>query len=256
MLKSLFRKTVVIIFLFNLNFIYAWGPDGHHYVAEIAKMYLNKDVKQKVQNVLGAMTFDEAAVWMDEIKKDHAYDALKPWHYIDFDKDKTYVKTEEANIVNALEQSIAKLKNKKALTDDEINTYVKYLFHIVGDLHMPLHTGYPQDKGGNDIKLDFMGKQKNLHYVWDMGMIEYKKITVEDCIKAGSSFSKEEIKTMQKIDVVKWMEESRSYLPQVYDIKNETIDEAYIDRSIPIIEKQIFKAGIRLAAVLNEAFKK
>lgn len=234
----------------------AWGPDGHHYVAEIAKMYLDKGVEKKVQNVLGAMTFDEAAVWMDEIKKDHAYDALKPWHYIDFDKDKTYVKTEEANIVNALEQSIAKLRNKKALTDNEINTYVKYLFHLVGDLHMPLHTGYPQDKGGNDIKVDFMGKQKNLHYVWDMAIIEYKKITVEDCIKAGSAFSKEEIKNMQKIDVVKWMEESRHYLNEVYDVKDGIITEEYINKNTPVIEKQIFKAGIRLAAILNEMFKK
>jgi hypothetical protein len=60
----------------------------------------------------------------------------------------------------------------------------------------------------------------------------------------------------KKIDIVKWMQESRAYLPQVYDIKNNSIDEAYINKSIPIIEKQIFIAGVRLAAILNEIFKK
>ncbi len=244
---SLFIKPVTCL---------AWGPEGHHYVAEIAKLYLDKGVEEKVQKVLGTMSFDEAALWMDEIKKDHAYDNLKPWHYIDFDKDKTYVKTDEGNIINALEKSIAELNNKKALKQDEINTDVKYVFHLVGDLHMPLHDGYPQDRGGNDIKVDFLGAQKNLHYIWDMGIIEYKKITVDDCIKAGAQFYKAEIKELQKIDVVKWMEQSRSCLKDVYDFKDNTLTEEYITKSVPIIEKQIFIAGIRLAAVLNQAFKK
>jgi hypothetical protein len=234
----------------------AWGPEGHHYVAEIAKLYLDKGVEEKVQKVLGSMTFDEAALWMDEIKKDHAYDNMKPWHYINIDKDKTYVKTDEGNVVNELEKSIAKLNNKKDLKEDEINLNVKIVFHLVADLHMPLHDGYGSDRGGNDIKVDFLGAQKNLHYIWDMGIIEYKKVTVNDCIKAGTQFSKAEIKELQKIDVVKWMEQSRSYLKDVYDFKDNTLTEEYITKSVPIIEKQIFIAGIRLAAVLNQAFGK
>ncbi|HEX7412627.1 MAG TPA: S1/P1 nuclease, partial [Bacteroidia bacterium] len=107
-------------------------------MAEIAKLYLDKGVEEQVQKYLGSTTFEEAAVWMDEIKKDHSYDNMKPWHYINIDKDKTYVKAEEGNVVIELEKSIALLNNKKALKEDEINTNVKILFHLVGDLHMPL----------------------------------------------------------------------------------------------------------------------
>lgn len=252
--KTLFVALTIYCSLITAN-CFAWGPEVHHYVAEIAKLYLDKGVEEKVQKVLGSMTFDEAAVWMDEIKKDHAYDNMKPWHYINIDKDKTYVKTDEGNVVNELEKSIAKLNNKKDLKEDEINLNVKIAFHLVGDLHMPLHDGYGNDKGGNDIKLDFMGKPKNLHYIWDMGIIEYKKITVDDCVKAGAMFSKAEIKELQKIDVVKWMEQSRSYLKDVYDFKDNEIGTDYIYKNAPIIEKQIFIAGVRLAAVLNQAFK-
>ncbi len=253
-IKTLFISLTIYCSLQTAT-CFAWGPEGHHYVAEIAKLYLDKGIEEKVQKVLGTMTFDEAALWMDDIKKDHAYDNMKPWHYINIDKDKTYVKTDEGNVVNELEKSIAKLNNKKDLKEDEINTNVKIVFHLVGDLHMPLHDGYGDDRGGNDVKVDFLGAQKNLHYVWDMAIIEHKKITLDDCIKAGSKYSKTQIKELQKIDVVKWMEESRSYLKDVYDFKDNTITEEYITKSVPIIEKQIFIAGIRLAAVLNQAFK-
>lgn len=250
-----FRFLVVLVVL-NIQLSYAWGPDGHKMVAEVAKKYLDKGVQDSVQKYLGSMTFEEASVWMDEIKKDHTYDYMKSWHYINIDKDKTYVKTTEPNVVDELEKSIAQLNNKKALTKDQINNNIKIVFHLVGDLHMPLHAGYGSDRGGNDNKVDFMGKQKNLHYIWDMAIIEDKKITVDNCLKIGTKYSKTQLKELQKIDVVKWMEESRSYLPQVYDIKNGSIDEAYINKNIPVIEKQIFIAGVRLAAVLNAAFSK
>lgn len=245
-----------LTFIIYNSFCFAWGPDGHHYVAEIAKLYLDKGVEEQVQKALGSTTFEEAAVWMDEIKKDHAYDNMKPWHYINIDKDKTYVKTEEGNVVNELEKSIAQLNKKKTLKEDEINTNVKILFHLVGDLHMPLHDGYGSDRGGNDIKVDFLGKEKNLHYIWDMAIIEYKKITLNDCIKAGAKYSKADIQELQKIDVVKWMEESRSLLKDVYDYKDNAITENYINKNALVIERQIFIAGIRLAAILNQAFKK
>ena len=235
---------------------YAWGPDGHKMVAEVAKKYLDKGVQDSVQKYLGSMSFEEAAVWMDEIKRDHSYDYMKSWHYINVDKDKTYVKTDEPNVVNELEKSIAQLRNKKTLTKDEINNNIKIVFHLVGDLHMPLHAGYGSDRGGNDEKVDFMGKQKNLHHVWDEDIIKYKNITLDDCLKVGNKYSKAQIKELQKIDVVKWMNDSRSLLKDAYNFKDATITEEYINKSTPLIEKEIFIAGLRLASVLNQTFKK
>jgi hypothetical protein len=213
-------------------------------------------VQDSVQKYLGAMSFEEASVWMDEIKKDHTYDYMKTWHYINIDKDKTYIKTTEPNVVDELQKSIAQLSNKKALTKDEINSNLKIVFHLIGDLHMPLHAGYGSDRGGNDEKVDFMGKQKNLHYVWDMAIIEYKKITLDDCLKMNAKYTKIQIKELQQINVINWMEDSRSLLKDVYNYKDATITEDYINKSAPLIEKEIFIAGVRLAAVLNGVFKK
>ncbi len=56
--------------------------------------------------------------------------------------------------------------------------------------------------------------------------------------------------------MVEWHTESRAYLKEVYDYPKDGINEAYIDKSLPIIEKQLVIAGLRLASVLNETFKK
>ncbi len=32
--------------------------------------------------------------------------------------------------------------------------------------------GYADDKGGNDVKVNFFGKSTNLHSLWDSAMLE------------------------------------------------------------------------------------
>jgi nuclease S1 len=59
---------------------------------------------------------------------------------------------------------------------------LKYLIHLVGDLHQPLHAGNNADHGGNDVQVEFIGetidpyshKPWNLHAVWDSGILEVR----------------------------------------------------------------------------------
>ena len=94
-----------------------------------------------------------------------------------------------------------------------------------------------------------------MHWVWDTEIIVAKGITKESCLKQLSSFSEKQLKEVKKVDVEKWMSDSRELLPNVYDYKDGKITQEYIDKNAPIIEKQILVAGLRLAAVLNETFK-
>jgi hypothetical protein len=234
---------------------FAWGHEGHVIVAEIAKKYLNQHVQDSVQKYLGDLSFGEAATWMDDVRKDHNYDYMKTWHYVNVEKDKTYVKSSEENVVTKLELVIDELKAKPRRSAKDINSDLKILFHLVGDLHMPLHVGYGSDKGGNGVALTILGRQSNLHRVWDTDIIEAKKLTAEDCLKLISAYSPAEIKAIQKIDVVAWMTESRALLDAVYDFKGDVIDAEYINKNTSLIAKQLARAGLRLAAVLNASFK-
>lgn len=245
----------VICLLLKSTYSFSWGGTGHKIVAEIAKSYLEKSVQDSVQKYLGEMSFEEAAVWMDEIKKDKTLDYLKPYHYVNVEKDKTYVKVDDKNILEQLQITISQLKNRKSSTKDEINLQLKMLFHLVGDLHQPLHVGYGADKGGNSIDVQFLEKKSNLHRVWDSDIIDYKKITTADCLKLAEKLSAKKLKKISEIDVAKWMKESRSYLKKVYAVKDGKIDEAYIDKNADLVKKQLLFAGIRLASVLNASFK-
>lgn len=235
---------------------FCWGARGHKMVAEFAKQTLDKTIVDSVQCFLGNMSFQEAAVWMDEVRSDPAYNYLKPRHYINVERDATYVKDNNENVVNELELVIALLQSKAPRDKEKIAFALRELFHLVGDLHQPLHAGYGEDKGGNTIEVSYAGKPTNLHKIWDTDIIEEENINLKDCFKCANEMSMEEKRAAQKIDVVKWMDESRALLPFVYGFENGKISSEYSSKAKPIIEKQLVKGGIRLAAVLFRAFKK
>lgn len=233
----------------------AWGPDGHKLVAEVAKSYLRKNVADSVQKYLGSATFEEASVWMDEMRSNPTYDYMKPWHYVNVEKDKTYVSTADWNVINVLIKAIDKLEKRRSIDKDEMAMYLRVLFHLAGDIHQPLHAGYSDDRGGNDIKLKFLDKPSNLHRVWDEEIILNKKIDLAACLAMASMLTpKQKFAELSNTSVLSWMSESRVLLPQVYDFKDNKIDQAYADKNAPVVEKQILLGGMHLAAVLNRIF--
>ncbi|MGZ3883399.1 MAG: S1/P1 nuclease [Bacteroidia bacterium] len=249
------RPFALVLLLFCSFACFSWGGKGHKIVAEIAKKSLDPSIIDSVNYFLDGMSWDDASVWMDEVRSDHSYDYMKPWHYVNVEKDKTYVESKD-NVVSELNLVIEQLNLKGPRQKDKINTALKILFHLAGDLHQPLHAGYGEDKGGNTVDVDFMGKTTNLHRVWDSEIIDYKKISIGDCLKLSNSLLDAEKKSFLTTDVVAWMNESKALLPEVYDFKKGMIDEQYIDRNVPIIEKQLLKAGTRLAYILHNQFKK
>ena len=67
----------------------AWGSKGHAMVAQVAFYYLDDSTKKNVLAYLDGITIDEAANWTDDIKDDHSYDYMKPWHYANFAEGKS-----------------------------------------------------------------------------------------------------------------------------------------------------------------------
>ena len=200
---------------------FAWGSKGHQLVADIAAHFLDDSTKKKVQSYLGNISFEEAATWMDDNRSNSYYDFMKPWHYLDIEKGQDYKPSMEKNLVTVLNAAIVQLENQQlVLKNKEIKTDLLLIFHLTGDLHQPLHCGYPEDRGGNDINITSPDFSSNLHSAWDTQIIEDKNITIDDCLKYYSSYSEEEIKSMQKINLLKWVSQSRALLDTVYCFKN------------------------------------
>ncbi len=250
------KNILILIIIFASFKSFSWSKDGHEIIAQIAKHYLKKPVLDSVQKYLDTLSVEKASTWMDEQRNNHQFDYLKPWHYVNVPKDKTYVKTEKPNLINQLQLAINNLKRHKKLTSAEIAFNLKVVIHLVGDLHQPLHCGYFEDKGGNEIELLYLGKKDNLHHVWDKSLITTNKIDTALCISFIKTMNPKQLKKMQKINVLKWVKESRTILPFVYDFNDNQLNTAYVLSSNQVVTMQLMRGGIRLASILNTAFSK
>lgn len=255
-LNNMKAKNIIFALLLLVNqHAFCWGPTGHKEIGAVALHYLHQNTKDSLAFYLGATNLPEAGLWMDEMRKFPSYDYMKPWHYIAFNPGESYGPNNNENVINELNKRIEHLKHRNLYSKEEVAVDIKILVHLTEDLHMPLHAGYASDTEGNAIHITFMDKPTTLHWAWDNDIMLQQNITTEDCIALLSTFTKQQLDQKSKTDIVAWMNESRSYLPQVYDYQGDSISVAYADKNAPIIKARLSLAGIRLAYLLNELFK-
>jgi micrococcal nuclease len=77
-------------------------------------------------------------------------------------------------------------------------------------------------------------------------------INTQTILNQYAKLSPAQINSLKPTNPSAWIAESRAYLDQIYAFSNSTIDEAYVHKVTPIIEYQLLKAGIRLAAILEK----
>ena len=109
-------KRLSFLFLFTLisSLSFGWGEIGHHIIAEIAKAHVNNNIQDSVNKYLGSMSWESAATWMDDMRRNKEYAYFKTWHYINIEKDMPYdsTKTGTDNVYVQLQTAINNLKNK------------------------------------------------------------------------------------------------------------------------------------------------
>ena len=199
------------------------------------------------------MPVDTAANWMDIMKSNPDYDFMRTWHYVDYPKDQPYKETSQDNLLNRLTWTFNELKHKGTLCDDQIKFDVLVMFHLMGDLHMPLHTGYDDDLGGNRITVQYdTMKTHNLHRFWDEDIIRLANIKAEDCMALLQN--RDVDVDAIKIDFMDWVNESRNLLGEVYNFPENIISDAYLKKNKEVVKRQLLFAGMRLAKILNTFF--
>jgi S1/P1 Nuclease len=138
--------------------------------------------------------------------------------------------------------------------------------HSIGDLHQPLHCGDRDDKGGNSC-LVFMPESRaqkatSLHSVWDGVMLRQwlqgtRVAAYADNLDAA--LTDDDRAAMKEGTIVTWANETHaiardSVYPGVPAKQVTRLDQAYVDRAKLVTDKQLQRAGVRLATVLNKAF--
>jgi hypothetical protein len=244
---------VVILSCFSSK-SYGWGKRGHELVAQIAFKFLDDSTQQIVKKYLGNLSIEEAANWMDDERSNSYYNYMRTWHYLDMDKGESYTPSTERNILTVLHSAIVELKDYKTMKRKDVKYRLLLIFHLIGDLHQPLHTGYAIDKGGNTVQVTSPYVSGNLHSVWDSQIIEYKNITLDSCMQTYAALDTTEVAEIKKINELKWMYSSRSLLDTVYSFQNDFLDKNYVDSNAEVIKKQLVMGGLRLASLLSSIF--
>jgi hypothetical protein len=241
----------------------AWGAEGHRIAGQIADSYLTPKARKAIEAILGNESIAITSNWADFIKSDPAYNYMNTWHYIDLDKTYTYPELQDylnhdtnVDAYTKLQFLISELK-KKNLTKGNKLLYLRMLIHIVEDVHQPLHTGHTEDKGGNDIKVTWFNNQTNLHSVWDSQLIDFQQLSYTEYTAAINHTTAAQRAEWQKAPISEWIFESSQIVEKLYsEVKpgDSLNGYKYNFNHIDIVNRQLLKAGVRLAGVLNQLF--
>lgn len=199
------------------------------------------------------------STWMDDIRSEpQTYRYTFDWHWVSIPDGETYESSEKnprGDVVWAIEMITGALKSD-TLSRDAEQMYLKFLVHLVGDIHQPLHVGNGLDKGGNDVKVKWFGKSSNLHRVWDTDMIDGTNLSYTELAESLSPlFNKTTVKQWKNSNARDWAAESMHYREQVYDYpEDKKLGYHYSYKNMDTVRLRLAQAGIRLAALLNEIY--
>ncbi len=254
---SILLLALSVQFSFSNN--YDWGKTGHRATGEVAQQHLSRKAKKAIEKILDGQSLAFVSTYADDIKSERSYKAFSPWHYVNFSADEKYadvIPSVHGDVVQGIRKCIEVVKDKNSTKADKA-FYLKLLVHFVGDLHQPMHVGHAEDKGGNDIQVQWFGKGSNLHRVWDSNMIDDYGMSYTEIANNLSVLSKNEIKEVQSGDLLDWVEESQKLAAVVYSSveKGEKLSYRYSYDYLGVVEDQLQKGGLRLAKVLNDLFK-
>jgi hypothetical protein len=156
---------------------WAWGRLGHRAIAKLAERHLSPAAKAAIAELLEpGESLADCSTWADEHRRELPKTA--PWHYVDVPLDEPRYDDRFAGDEPGKGFIVPKIREFKAILKDrsrpvaERRFALRFLVHLVEDLHMPLHVGESHDKGGNDLQVQWFDPGSKLHRVWDSGIID------------------------------------------------------------------------------------
>ncbi|MBI0475284.1 hypothetical protein D9601_07960 [Sphingomonas sp. MA1305] len=264
---------------------HAYWEYGHQTVAQIAYANVTPKTRAAIRRLLAqtpqldtptcpATTIEGASTWADCVKPLKNADG-KPrfgyaynWHFQDVNICAPFSLEEackDGNCVSAqIKRDVAVLRDHHASGKDKAQALV-FLIHFVGDLHQPLHAGEKGDKGGNDVAAaygEYSPRRFNLHSIWDGTLAERAITSGPSLVRRYSPAEKARI---ARGDVDDWSRESWQVAHDVVyasALKGDpcgpspakvTLDEATIEKIVPVARLEVERGGLRLAKLLDRA---
>jgi len=257
--------------------VQGWGPQGHRLVAVIAANHLTPAAQQNVERLLGGESLADVAVWADDIRDELAQ--TSPWHFVNIPADGTrYDRDRDCPrqpgvargsrgdswrdcVVDRIRYNEERLATG-ALDRADRATALKFLVHLIGDLHQPFHA-IGVERGGNGIHVAVFGSSNcgypdgtrfpcNLHALWDSELIAHRKLN-DRAYAAALERQITEKRWTASGSVVDWAMESHALAKAALLPERGEANEAYYRAQIARIDERLARGGLRLARALNDA---
>jgi hypothetical protein len=216
------------------------------------------------------------------------YKATHKWHFVDVEidggslQDACFGRPQlaagapasqgppDACVVDKIEQFRTALADPATPPAEKLLA-LKFLMHFVGDVHQPLHAADHNDSGGNAVAIEVApsSSQANLHAYWDTRLVSKLGANVTTASTAvGKLITPANVAKWSTGTVEDWASESAAHAKDTaYNFSGEktfvddhggtgeVLDASYQARALPVAKEALAKAAVRLANLLNEAFK-
>src|SRR5262245_45036966 len=177
----------------------------------------------------------DVAMWADAVREDERDTA--PWHYINVPLDAGRAELPRlcpfARCVSkALARQVAVLGSNAP--DAERARALRFVVHLVGDLHQPLHATTNGDRGGNCLPVSYLGERPradrrgerwdpNLHAVWDTRLVS----TLLERARATPARHAEELRRRFAREIAVWRRDEPQIDDWVWETHRIGVDVAY-----------------------------
>jgi hypothetical protein len=243
-----------------------WSARGHEVVAAIAEERLTPAAREMLRELVGdtPLSAPEIATWADALRDRKK----RRWHFVNIPFSAEHYDArrdcpEEACSVAALDRAVAELSGRGSPMRRA--DALRWLVHLVGDLHQPLHAGDGWDRGGNDLRVRIGRRRQpsNLHRVWDDDVVK-PLLRRETPLSAARALAAEISRAdaerwAAELRPVAWAEESNRVARAIYVELGRRPQDETIARLPPgyaaaqrrRVESALQRAGVRLAALLD-----
>jgi hypothetical protein len=275
-IRSVWR---LVIALLISNTAHGFGAMGHRLIGELAQTRLNPVTALAVQRLLQGQSLVSIASWADDVRDERRETA--PWHYMNFSaadcRYQPQLDCPKGNcLVPMLQKQILRLQDR-TLDDAARGEALRFVVHLMGDLHQPLHLGFAHDKGGNKFQIAFdrrasaiplsnpddpqsAARQRwwqarvrgyNLHSLWDTQLLESATLSEHDYVQQLQQ--RPAVSTSERTASVSQIAQQSCRIVREADFypPRNRINRSYVEQQRPRVNAQLRLAGERLAELLN-----
>jgi nuclease S1 len=242
----------------------AWGRLAHRASAQLAELRLSPAAQRIIRDLLEpGESLADAATWADENSRNIPGSAA--WHFVNVPISAAHYNRRYCRpggcVVSKIGEFRAVLADRRA-SRAQRRTALRVFVHLIQDLHQPMHVADRNDRGGNNLQLQY-GRYEatNLHQVWDSGLISRRYRNETDLLRDLAELANQpRARDWPTGRIEAWADESlevgrRAYLvpgTNSYLRFGDTIGRDYERENLPRAVERLARAGVRLASLLNE----